>query len=93
MAQSTLHQILAQLPILQTDELRHLQNAVQSRLDPPPPTTPQDTARKRAAFHAALHHAGLVTRPPTPRPANTTPRRLRKAQGKPVSETILEERR
>lgn len=90
---STLNQILAQLPALQTDELRYLQNVVQSRLTPPEPTAPEDTARKRAAFHAALQHPGLVTRPLTPRPANTAPRRLIEAQGKPVSETIRDERR
>lgn len=53
----------------------------------------QDEAQKRAAFHAALHKAGLVTRSPAPRPGPSLPRRLVEAQGKPVSETLMEERR
>ncbi len=53
----------------------------------------QDEAQKRPAFHAALHEAGLVTRLPAPHPGTSSPRRLVEASGKPVSETLLEERR
>jgi uncharacterized protein involved in exopolysaccharide biosynthesis len=86
-AQATLYQILDQLPTLEVDELRQLNQAVQERL------APQEQAQKREAFHQALLASGLVRQIKPPRRADDSPRRLIEVQGKPVSETIIEERR
>jgi hypothetical protein len=87
MAQATLHQILVQLKTLQPEELRQVGEAVQEQL------APQEEALKREAFHRALLASGLVKEIKKPRPGVRPERRLVEVQGKPVSETIIEERR
>ncbi len=87
MPQATLSQILDQLKALDADELRQLGQAVQEQLSPP------EEVRKREAFHQALLASGLVKQIKKPRLTDTVERRLIEVQGKPVSETILEERR
>lgn len=87
MAQATLQQILSQLPSLEPDELRQLSQAVLEQL------SPQEEARKREAFHQALLSAGLIRQINRPRRGIEGQRQLIEVQGKPVSETIIEERR
>ena len=87
MAQAILHQILSQLPSLEPDELRQLSQAVLERL------SPQDEAHKREAFHQALLTADLVRQINRPPRVIESQRQLIDVQGKPVSETIIEERR
>jgi hypothetical protein len=87
MAQMTLYQILDQLPTLEPEELRQLNQAVQAQL------MPQEEDQKRTTFHQALLASGLVKQLKPPRHDEDTQRRLIEVQGKPVSETILEERR
>ena len=87
MAHSTLYQILDQLSTLEPEELRQLGQAVQAHL------TPQAETQKREAFHQALLTSGLVKQIKPQRECESPQRRFIEVQGKPVSETILEERR
>ena len=54
---------------------------------------PKDEARGRAELRRALRTDGSVTHTRVPRSADVPERRLIQVQGKPVSETIIEERR
>ena len=54
---------------------------------------PVEEADERKALHQALRAAGLVTQVRQPRAADTPQRRRIAVQGKPVSATLLEERR
>jgi hypothetical protein len=87
MAKADLMQVLEIVQALDTDELRQLQRAVQARLD----ATGEVAARK--AFHQALLDSGLVKQIKTPAVRPDTARPLVPIQGKPLSETIVEERR
>ncbi len=87
MARATLNEMLDQLKALEANELRELAEAVQRQIPP------QEETMRREAFHRALLASGLVRQIKPPRLKETTGRRLIEAQGKPVSETIIEERR
>ena len=87
MAQAILEQIIGQLSTLGVDELRQLDQAVHERL------APQEIPQGREAFHQALIAAGIVKRIKPVRHTDDGQRRLIQAQGIPVSETIIEERR
>lgn len=87
MAQATLYQILDQLPTLEPEELRQLNQVVQEHL------APHEEAWKREAFHQALLASGLVKQIKPTRCKEDSQRRLIEVQGKPISETIIEERR
>lgn len=87
MSQMTLYQILDQIPALQPEELRQLNQAVQAQL------LPKAEIQKREAFHQAMLTSGLVRQIKPSCHYKSTQRRLIEATGKPVSETILEERR
>jgi hypothetical protein len=87
MAQTTLHEILDQLRTLEPDELRHLERAVRSHLGP------QAESPKRETFHQALLASGLVKQIRSPGQDRDVQRRLIEVQGRPVSETIIAERR
>jgi hypothetical protein len=87
MAQVTLTQILAQLETLELEELQQLNQAIQRYL-----ADKQETPQ-RATFHKALLASGLVKQLKQPSDSRQTERRLIQVQGKPVSETIIEERR
>lgn len=52
-----------------------------------------DDAEKEKAFEQAVLASGLMKRIPPPRDPKTADRPLITVQGKPVSETIIEERR
>lgn len=87
MTQATLYQILNQLSTLEQNELRQLNQAVQEHL------APQEEGQRREAFHQALLASGLIKQIKPPRRKEDSQRRLIEVQGKPVSETIIEERR
>ena len=53
----------------------------------------QDEADKLEVFHQALLSQGLVKEVKKPSVPNTIDRQLIEVEGKPVSETIIEERR
>jgi len=82
MAIETLNQILKQLETLELKELQQLNQTIQKYL-----------AVKQAAFHQALIDSGLVKQIKHPAYEPITERRLIQVEGKPVSETIIEERR
>ena len=87
MSQDTLDLILERLPTLDEDELERLQLALQNQ------RAADEEEKKRQRFHEALLKSGLVKEikswPRKPR----SDRRMFSVQGKPVSETIIEERR
>lgn len=87
MAQATLNQILSQLETLSPEELNQLNQTIQKHL------ADKDKLRTRAAFHQALLESGLVKQIKRPCYDLISERRLYKVEGKPVSETIIEERR
>ena len=53
----------------------------------------QDAADKLEVFHQALLSKGLVKEVKKPPVPNTTDRQLIEVKGKPVSQTIIEERK
>ena len=87
MAKATLDQIVKEIKTLAPDERRQLREMLDAML------VPVEEADKRKALHQALRAAGLVTQVRQPRATDTPHRRRIKVQGKPVSETIIEERR
>lgn len=87
MAQAILNQILDQLETLELAELQQLNRAIQDYL------ALKEDAAKRIAFHQALLSSGLVLQIKKPSQERLTQRRLIQVEGKPVSETIIEERR
>jgi hypothetical protein len=87
MAQADLLQTLEKIKELNTDELRQVQQAVQAQLDG------TDEAAAKKAFHQALLDAGLVKEIKTPPRRDDRERPLVTIRGKPLSETIIEERR
>jgi len=87
MAQAILDQILAQLEMLDLEELQQLNQAIQRYL------SDQEETAKRATFDKALLGSGLVKQLKQPSDSRPSERRLIQVQGKPVSETIIEQRR
>ncbi|MEH1829727.1 MAG: hypothetical protein V7L22_31065 [Nostoc sp.] len=81
----TLNQILKQLETLELKELQQLHQTIQKYLN--------EETIKQAAFHQALIDSGLVKQIKHPTYEPITERRLIHAEGKPVSESIIEERR
>lgn len=86
MAQTTLKQILNQLETLELEELKQLHQTIQKYL------ANQEGIDRQAAFYQALIDAGLVKQIKHPFYAPITERQLIQVKGKPVSETIIEER-
>jgi hypothetical protein len=87
MAQTTLNQILDQLEALDLEELRQLNQTIQKYL------ANKETTDKQVAFHQDLIDSGLVKQIKYTNYEPIAERGLIKVQGKPVSETIIEERR
>jgi hypothetical protein len=87
MAREPLTQVLEAIRNLELDELRQVQQVVQERLalERYPP--------EEERFHQALLAIGLVKEIKPPRRIPTGQRHLIQARGKPVSETLMEERR
>lgn len=87
MAQATLDQILAQIETLELEELQQLNQTIQRYL-----AHKQETPQQ-ATFHKVLLTSGLVKQLKQPSDSRQSERQLIQVQGKPVSETIIEERR
>jgi hypothetical protein len=87
MPQATLDQILDQLQMLEPSELQQLSQAVQNCLAARQPKPEQ------IVFHQALIASGLVRQIKKPSLEQRTYQQLIESQDKPVSETIIEERR
>lgn len=85
--QGTLDQIIKEIKTLAPDERRQLCEILDAMM------VPAEEEGERQALHQALRAAGLVTKVRQPRATDTLHRRRIEAQGKPVSETIVEERR
>ncbi len=87
MAKATLDRIMKEIKTLAPDERRQLCEMLHALM------VPAEEEAKRQALHQALRAAGLVTQIRQPRATDTPHRRRIEVQGKPVSETIIEERR
>jgi hypothetical protein len=87
MAQATLTRILEDLSTLERDELQRVQQAVEARLAS---NTKEDTEE---GFVQALLQAGLIAQIKRPDRSQQREHRLVPIQGKPLSETIIEDRR
>ncbi|MBK1988110.1 hypothetical protein A0J48_011265 [Sphaerospermopsis aphanizomenoides BCCUSP55] len=85
MPKTLLNEIINQLNSLEQDELQQLNQAIQIYL------TDKAQAHQITQFHQALLNSGLVKeiKQPTAQPQERT---LIQVQGKPVSQTIIEER-
>lgn len=84
MSNMTLDKIMDVVQTLTPDEQRQLRAQIDQRLA-------QHDQMK--GFHQSLLASGLVTRIKPPRAGAGGPRRLIEVQGKPLSESIMEERR
>jgi hypothetical protein len=87
MAKATLDVVLEEVKALTPDEQRWLRKVLDEVL------AEQEEATKLDVFHQALLAAGLVKTIRTPRATATADRKLIQVRGKPLSETIIEERR
>lgn len=87
MGHATLGDALEVIKRLDHEDLRHVQRVVQERLT----EAGEDLARE--AFHRALLDSGLVKEIKKPPIRSEHDRPLVHIQGKPLSETIIEERR
>ncbi|BAY29706.1 hypothetical protein NIES2107_15500 [Nostoc carneum NIES-2107] len=87
MAKIILNQIIEQLKSLEMEELEQLHQTVEKYI------ANREETVKQAAFHKALIDGGLVKQIKHPLYEAITERRLIQTEGKPISETIIEERR
>ena len=87
MSTATVNRIVDELDTLEVDELRQVQTAVTERL------AICAASPEEERFYQALLASGLVTEIKTPPRHQRRERRLVPIQGKPLSETIIEERR
>ena len=87
MARATLDRIVEEIKTLSPDEWRQLRKMLDAMM------VPAEEEDKRKTLHQALRAAALITQVRQPRATDTPHRRRIEVQGKPVSETIIEERR
>ena len=87
MALTTLNQIIKQLDTLKIEEIQQLNQTIQQYL------INREETLKKAAFHQALITSDLVKEIKHPHYQMIPERKLIQVVGKPVSETIIEERR
>ena len=87
MTLTTLNQIIKQLEALEIEEIKQLNQTIQKYL------AEREETLKKAAFHQALINSGLVKQIKHPAYEPIAERQLIKIEGKPVSETLIEERR
>ncbi|MEP0854828.1 hypothetical protein [Trichocoleus sp. DQ-U1] len=83
----TLNQILKQMETLETKEIKQLNQIIQEYL------AEREKTINKAAFHQALINSGLVKQIKPPAYQPIAERQLIKVEGKPVSKTLIEERR
>ncbi len=86
MAQATLTQVLSEIKTLEADELREVERTVRQLL-----ATPEKAAEREAVLRV-LQDSGLVKEVKRPPMDADRERPLISIQGKPLSETIIEER-
>jgi hypothetical protein len=88
-----IEKLIQELHSLGADELRQLRRAVDERLSNPSESTGSE--RQEDEFKRRLVAAGLLNevRPPVPDPESYRGRTPVPVTGKPLSETIVEERR
>ena len=87
MAQAVLSRVLDDIKTLEPDELRQVQHVVGEQLTRAVSEDPDERVLQ------AMLSAGLITEIKRPDRTPTPPRTLIRIQGKPLSETIIEERR
>jgi hypothetical protein len=87
MRQAILNQILNQLQALEPSELQQLNQVIQKHLKD------TEASVERVAFHQALVRSGLVRQIKNPTFEQKLQQPLIQVQGKPVSQTVVEERR
>ncbi len=87
MTQAQLNQILEQLETLAPEELSQLHQVIQTYL------ANREQAINQTKFHSSLLQSGLVKQLKQPTSSPATQRRLIPVHDKPISETIIEERR
>ncbi|GGA09817.1 hypothetical protein [Okeania sp. KiyG1] len=87
MTQAILTQIINQLEMLEPEELQQLNQKIKQYLTKRNGLDPQD------AFHKSLINSGIIKKIKTPSYKPITERQLVQIEGKPISETIIEERR
>ena len=89
MADVTLEKVLEEAKTLPAEEQLQLRESLDTLLDSPPPASIEDQLEQR------LSEAGLLSRrkPQSEIPPPRQNRKLIEVKGKPVSETIIEERR
>ena len=87
MAQTTLTRVLEDIKTLEPGELRQVRHVLESQLAP----IKADAAEE--GFLQAMLDAGLISEIKRPDRSQKRERRLAPIQGKPLSETIAEERR
>ena len=84
----SIHELIESIKTLSPSDRQHLQKVLGEMS-----AEEQDQTAKVSAFHRSLLTAGLVTEIKTPRRTKTTDRQLIEISGKPLSKTIIEERR
>ncbi|MEG4508258.1 hypothetical protein QUA81_32290 [Microcoleus sp. F6_B4] len=87
MPQGIFNKILSQLDTLELLELQQLERAIGRYL------AEKEQTAQRTKLHQALLTSGLVKKIKHSSGSQQTERRLIQVQGKPVSETIIQERR
>lgn len=87
MAQAILQNIIDQLKNLETEELHQLNQAIKQHI------AVKIQTESETAFEQALLESGLVKEIKKPSYRNVTTEQLVKVKGKPLFETIIEERR
>jgi hypothetical protein len=87
MAQLQLQEILSQLNQMDVEDLKQLNQAIEKCLE-----TKQEI-NNQTAFHQALLNSGLVKQIKLYSSHTSTQQQLIQVEGKPLSETIVEERR
>lgn len=87
MSDMTLETILKAVQTLTSDEQRQLRAQLDERIG-----QQREGENKIQAFHQSLLASGLVTANKAKQPGDAGKRRLIEVKGKPLSETIIEER-
>jgi len=89
MADATLEKVLKEVKALSAEDQRQLRESLDTLLDVPPPASVEDELEHRLAEAGRLSEVKAQGAVPRPRQK----RKLIEVKGKPVSETIIEERR
>jgi hypothetical protein len=88
MPQTPLEQVLHQIRSLKPEELRQVDRAIRETL-----LSSNEASRQREEFHSALLASGLVKRISWSSSTSLRKPLQLRVEGKPISETVIEERR